>query len=92
MFLYTNSRDILRDWSAFPKELRIKSRNKTLSLKELMRAGDKSKLEIHAFAYDAFSGARKLFDSKAYTLDDIREGPFGRRSLELADPTTAAKD
>lgn len=92
MFLYTNSRDTLRDWSAFPKELRIKSRTKRLLLEELMRAGDKSKIEIHAFAYDAFSGARKLFDSKAYTLDDIRGGPFGRRSLELADSTKVAKE
>ena len=81
MFFYTNSRDVLRDWSIFPEKLRRRSRNRTLLLEDLMKLGSKANPEIHAYCYDSFSGSRKLFISRPYSTDEILSGVFEAAGL-----------
>jgi len=83
MFLYVNSTDILRDWSAFPRDVRRKAKMGTLRLEELMALGSESKLEICVFCYDELSGSRKLFTSKPYTIDSIKNGPFDPYGMDV---------
>lgn len=65
----------------YPDEIRRKAEQKTLVLEDLLSLGQRATLQIAAFGYDEFSGARKLFVSKSYTLDDIREGLY--RGLDI---------
>ena len=45
--------------------------------------GSEADLTIEAFGYDEFSGARKLFLSKPYTIHDIREGGLVKGGLGI---------
>ncbi len=45
---------------------------------------------IEAFGYDEFSGARKLFLSKSYTIHDIKEGAFVPGGLDIQEPPAKA--
>jgi hypothetical protein len=45
-----------------------------LTLEEIMGLGTQTTLEIIGFGYDAFSSARKTFESKLYTNSDIKIG------------------
>lgn len=83
IFLYTNSTDVLKDWSIFPTELRKKAREQTLLLEDLMSAGKAARLQIFAYCYDGFSGTRKLFRSKIYMIEDIIEGRFDPKGLSV---------
>ena len=49
---------------------------KCATLKEILSLGVKSHITIHVFAYDKFSGVRKLFSSKKYSVRDIRRGRY----------------
>jgi len=53
-------------------QLQEKCKNRELTLEELMQLGMQSTLEIIGFGYDSFSGARKIFESKTYTIQDIQ--------------------
>lgn len=50
------------------------------TLENLLSLGKEAEIVVWVLAYDEFSGARKGFISKHYSLDDIREGQFGGRS------------
>ena len=44
-------------------------------------------LELIAFGFDSFSGARKMFRSKRYTLADIKDGGFSKVGLGVVERT-----
>lgn len=46
------------------------------SLRDVLRLGQDAEVRVHVFGYDAFSGARKHFKSRAYGKNDIRKGTF----------------
>jgi hypothetical protein len=53
------------------------------SLEDAFKMKSKVNLRITIFGYDRFSGARRLFESKRYTADDIKDGPFAEGSVEM---------
>lgn len=55
-----------------PSPLQEKCQNQELILEDLMHLGTQSTLEIIGFGYDAFSSARKIFESKTYSIQDIQ--------------------
>ena len=55
----------------------------TRTLEELMNAGSDSTLQVIGFGYDSFSGTRKVFESKIYTINDIKLGKFDKNSLNI---------
>ena len=62
----------------FPAEIRQKYESGTLTVEDILALGTKSYLRIYVFAFDSFSGARKLFSSPRYDLRCIREGVFSK--------------
>ena len=92
--LFVNQVVDLKQSALFPNDLREKAKNDVLCLEELLALGTESKLLIYVSGYDAFSGARKMFASKGYTVADIREGQFkGLQVLvEASESTKAGKD
>ena len=69
----------------FPSEVRLKAHENTLKLEDVFSIGQQPILQINVFAYDEFSGSRKVFCSKKYSVEDIVEKPFASDTLYLAD-------
>lgn len=49
-----------------PNPLRTKFTTGDILLEDLMELGERAELEVYAFAYDRFSGAKKLFETIFY--------------------------
>jgi hypothetical protein len=64
------SRDI------FPYDIVQKRVTESLDLESLLQIGSQAVVCIYLFCYDEYSGARKLYISKRYTLSDIHEKRF----------------
>ena len=89
--LFVNAAPDRFDRPVFSELVRRKAIARTLELEDLLTAGAESNLEIEAFGFDEFSGARKLFLSKRYIVTDIKSGPFDQRGLTVRlTPTPAA--
>lgn len=69
----------------YPEEIRDAYNNQSLTLENLFAMGTIQKLQVNVFCFDEFSGSRKLFTSKVYSLDDIKSGPFERTSLKIVE-------
>ena len=69
----------------YPENIKMKSQNESLLLEDIMRLGSSCTLQIIAFGYDVFSGARKMFESKRYSLADIKEGYFDDKGLDVVE-------
>lgn len=54
-----------------PKELQEKCKDNSLLLEDILELGKEANLQIYCFGYDPFSGSRKLFESKLFTIKDI---------------------
>lgn len=67
----------------FPGDVVEHTHNGTMTLEELLSCGTSSELRVYLFAYDEFSGARKVFESKVYGVADVVEGAFEPYSLEI---------
>lgn len=67
----------------FSEEIREASRNKSLILEDVLQLGTQAHFQIMLLGYDEFSGVRKLFLSNVYTIDDIVEGNFDTKSLNI---------
>ncbi|HUT74310.1 MAG TPA: hypothetical protein VM221_05700 [Armatimonadota bacterium] len=67
----------------YPAEVREKAQNRSLLPEDLLRLGDRTELRLIVSGYDAFSGARRLFVSKEYTVGDIIDGRFNKDGLEV---------
>jgi len=61
---------------AYPEEVRRKFEEKSLLLEDVLSLGHDTKLRVVVFGFDSFSGARRIFESKLYAVDDIKEGHF----------------
>ena len=61
---------------AYPEEVRQKFQEKSLLLEDVLLLGHDTKLRVVVFGYDSFSGARRIFESRLYGLNDIKEGRF----------------
>jgi hypothetical protein len=82
--LYINCVDQFRTRSLYPDVFQKKAEERTLTLEDILGLGSKAWLQISAFGYDEFSGARKLFVSKSYNLEDIKQGQFEKTGLAVA--------
>ena len=49
----------------------------------MLTLGAQTTLDTEAFGYDEFSGTRRLFLSKDYTVNDIKVGPFDQGGLTV---------
>jgi len=67
----------------YPTEIIEKSKTKTILLEDLLNLGTKCTLQIYGFGYDEFTGIRKLYKSKIYSLSDIQTGIFKKNSLDV---------
>jgi hypothetical protein len=54
------------------------------NIEELFSFGRNPRLRVIIFGYDAFSGSRKVFISKDYTLSDIADGKYEVLGLAIA--------
>ena len=63
----------------FPEEIREKAWSEKLTLEDLFRCGEESFLQIHVFAYDEFSGSRKMFLSPKYQFASISSEKFHKQ-------------
>ena len=59
-----------------PDLIKEKYNNGTLTLEDVLSSGTKAQLLIYVFGYDEFSGTRKLFESKIYEMNDIKQMPI----------------
>lgn len=59
--------------AAFPVEMRTAYGDGQPTLEKIMGLGEEATLQMIGFGYDAFSGARKVVQSKIYHIDDIVE-------------------
>lgn len=50
-----------------------------MNIEDLLSLDNNVKLVVQLFGYDEFSGARKMFISKPYTLKDIKHGTFDHK-------------
>jgi hypothetical protein len=71
------------DADIFPKEVINKFKLKELELEDLLRLGNESFVEILISGYDDYSGSRKVFRSKRFKLQDVKEGFFETKSLKI---------
>lgn len=60
----------------YPDNIKRKAKENTLLLEDVLNLGSEANIRIEAFGFDEFSGARKFFKSKFYTIHDIKEGKF----------------
>lgn len=83
--LHINDIDEFRDKPFYPEPIRFKAKERALLLEDILSLGPQPTLQVLAFGYDEFSGARKLFVSKLYTMNDIKEGLFRTDGLEVVE-------
>jgi len=83
MFLHINSAKELDEWRVFPDHIRDKARINALLLEDLLSLGERATIRYRVFCYDEFSGARRVFFSKPYTIHDIKEGRFKANGLDV---------
>jgi hypothetical protein len=67
----------------YPKSIVNKAKNKTLLIEDVLKLGDGTYFEIIGFGFDSFSGSRKYFISKRYTILDIQYGNFKEDGLDI---------
>jgi len=73
---YINSVQGIKESKLLPEEIRLKASNGSILLEDLLILGSSASMTGYVFGYDTFSGARKLFISKKYRINDIRIGRF----------------
>lgn len=74
--LYLNRTHIFFSSDFIPNDIKEKYNSSTLKLEDLLNLGEKAYLTIHASGYDGFSGARKYYTSKKYSVHDIYEAKY----------------
>lgn len=80
--LWINRTESFRSRGRFPDDFRAKAETRELTLADVLSQGTAANLQIFLSGYDEFSGARKIFMSKQYTLKDVLEGRFRGLSVE----------
>jgi len=69
--------------SIFPKWVQNKYLKKSILLEDLFKLGTKATLQVYGFGHDEFSGNRRIFESKIYSKDDIKDGYFDKKGLNV---------
>lgn len=67
----------------YPQSIRNKHQVNQLSLEDLFQLGNETSVRVSILGEDAYSGSRKLFQSKKYKIDDIKNSPFKLYSLKI---------
>lgn len=70
----------------FSETIRKKYQVRQLKLEDLLRIGNETSVRVSIMGDDAYSGSRKLFQSKKYIIEDIKEGSFQLNSLKMQEP------
>jgi hypothetical protein len=70
-----------RNLNNYPKHIVNKAKGKSLLLEDVLKLSSDTFFQIIGFGYDEFSGSRKVFRSKKYTLQDIIYGNFDRDGI-----------
>lgn len=60
----------------YPDEFREKASENTITLEDILALGEKSEIKIYVTGYDEFSGSKKVFESKYFSVSDIKNGVF----------------
>jgi len=60
-----------------------RSKNKMITLEDVMALGTESELQVMAIGTDEFSGAKKFFNSNIFHRQSIVSGLFDRNSLRI---------
>lgn len=81
--LYVNDVEAFRGRPLYPQDIRQKSNQRLLLLEDILTMGKDATLHLSLFGYDEFSGSRKLFMSKEYSVGDIRQGTFTLGALTV---------
>lgn len=89
IIFFENCHDEFNNPNKYSENIVNKATDKSLLLEDLLRLGDGTTLQIIAFGYDEFSGARKAFTSKQYTHRDVQRGSFDVHGLEVIPLTEA---
>lgn len=66
-----------------PQEIINKSINKTLTFEDVLKLGLESEFQIMLTGIDEFSGAKKFFESKVFSINDIKNGRFEKNGLSI---------
>lgn len=64
----------------YPDYIREKYSQGNLSLEDVLSIGTDNFFQVHVFAFDSFSGSRKMFLSKKYRKSDIMQGSYATLS------------
>lgn len=83
VFIHPNGALSLKQWQAVPSEVRAKAAKRGVLLEDLLGMGSEAQIQVLAYCYDSFSGSRKLFRSRPYTLKNIATRRFKRNSLDV---------
>ena len=67
----------------FPDDIRNLSSSKELTLDQVLNIGEEVEFQILVLGYDEFSGAKKFYESKTYTGQDISDGHFDINGLVI---------
>ncbi len=62
--------------SIYPNDIIEKAKNRQLSLDDLIKIKGSSYINFYIIAHDKFTGSKKLFKSKDYTIEDIKHGLY----------------
>ncbi len=79
--LYVSQIKNIRTSYLVPADIKLAAENGTLGLEDVLRLGVTAKFKIYIAGNHGFSGARKVFESGYYTLNDIAYGKF--KDLEV---------
>lgn len=64
----------------WPEDIMAKFRSRSLTVEDLLSLGTGANLQLFVSGYDAWSGTRRMFESKPYTSSDIKRGRFGKNA------------
>jgi hypothetical protein len=83
LILHVEIQEEFKNPNNYPKNIVNKAKIKTLLLEDVLRLGKNSYLQVIGFGYDEFSGSRKIFKSRKYTLKDVQYGGFAQNEKDV---------
>jgi len=66
----------------FPKHIQLRSKLEILTLEDILKLGSRSFVRVYILGNDTFSGSRKIFLSKKYYINNIKQKCF---KIDLSD-------
>lgn len=65
----------------YSAEIQYKAFSGKLTIEDLLKINDNAYIIFYIIGFDAFSGSKRLFESKKYTIDDIHIGKYKKCEL-----------